>query len=469
MKKNYFSLFQLSTGLIFLFILLIQCQNPAQQTYQSIKQEIDQIKVINAHEHQHRPEEFGDHDFGFYHVLATTYLSSDIRSAGAAFGDMNELDSLDLEELWQRLGEGLNYSRNTSYYNHFIKGVEKLYGFNDLYFTRENIAVLDGQIRNNYQDYENWLDHAFQQAGFELMFVDQYWNPYNCDLDERYFALVFHINPLVMEASSRPEKDQARRGIYEQASVEGYSIHKFEDYLTYCDHLFHKNVANHAVCVKNSMAYSRSLDYENVPYETAESLFNRSSASLTPQEAKKIQDFMFHWVIRKSIEYDLPVQIHTGYLAGNGNVLENGRPVKLNNLFLEYPEAKFVLFHGGYPWTGEYAALAKMFPNVYLDIVWLPQITREHAILALDEMLDCVPYNKFFWGGDCGLIEESVGSLEYGKEVLAEVLSRRVDRGLMSMEVARDIARGMFRENAIRVFKLEEKLADRPIFNRQNL
>jgi hypothetical protein len=110
-----------------------------------------------------------------------------------------------------------------------------------------------------------------------------------------------------------------------------------------------------------------------------------------------------------------------------------------------------------------------MFPNVYLDIVWLPQITREHAILALDEMLDCVPYNKFFWGGDCGLIEESVGSLEYGKEVLAEVLSRRVDRGLMSMEVADDIARGMFRENAIRVFKLEQKLSDRPIFNRQNL
>jgi len=301
------------------------------------------------------------------------------------------------------------------------------------------------------------------------MFVDQYWNPYNCDLDERYFALVFHINPLVMESSERPEKDQVKKGIYEQGSVDGYAIQEFEDYLNYCDHLFRNNVANHAVCVKNSMAYSRSLDYEDVPYETAEKLFNRPSASLTPDEAKKIQDFMFHWIIQRAVEYDLPIQIHTGYLAGNGNVLENGRPVKLNHLFLEYPDAKFVLFHGGYPWTGEYAALAKMFPNVYLDIVWLPQITREHAILALDEMLDCVPYNKFFWGGDCGLIEESVGSLEYAKEVLAEVLSRRVDRGLMSMEVARDIAEGMFRENAIRVFKLKQKLSDRPIFNRQNL
>jgi predicted TIM-barrel fold metal-dependent hydrolase len=178
---------------------------------------------------------------------------------------------------------------------------------------------------------------------------------------------------------------------------------------------------------------------------------------------------MFHWVIKKSISYDLPIQIHTGYLAGNGNALENGRPVKLNNLFLQYPEAKFVLFHGGYPWTGEYAAYGKMFPNVFLDIVWLPQISREHAIMALDEMLDTVPYNKFFWGGDCGLIEESVGSLIYGKDVLAEVLSRRIERGLMSMEVAREIVQGMFRDNAIEVFQLEKKLSGRTFSDRQNL
>jgi predicted TIM-barrel fold metal-dependent hydrolase len=71
-----------------------------------------------------------------------------------------------------------------------------------------------------------------------------------------------------------------------------------------------------------------------------------------------------------------------------------------------------VLFHGGYPWTGEYAAFGKMFRNVYLDMVWLPQISRQEAVNALDEMFDAVPYNKFFWGGDCAYIEESVGSLE---------------------------------------------------------
>jgi predicted TIM-barrel fold metal-dependent hydrolase len=190
----------------------------------------------------------------------------------------------------------------------------------------------------------------------------------------------------------------------------------------------------------------------------ARELFEIPSSRLTPAEAKKVEDFMFHWIIQKAIEYDLPIQIHTGYLAGNGNTLDNGQPVKLNNLFLQYPKAKISLFHGGFPWTGEYAALGKMFPNVYLDLVWLPQISREEAVNSLDVMLDCVPYNKFFWGGDCGLIEESVGSLEFAKDVVSEVLAKRVNRGLMTEDLAFGIINRIFRENAIEVFDLEKKL-----------
>jgi len=78
--------------------------------------------------------------------------------------------------------------------------------------------------------------------------------------------------------------------------------------------------------------------------------------------------------------------------------------------------------------------------------------------IALDEMLDGVPYNKFFWGGDCAFIEESTGSLEFGKEVVAEVLTKRIQRGLLTQEVAEDMLHCIFRDNAIRVFQLEEKL-----------
>ena len=423
-----------------------------------IRDHADGIKVIDAHEHQHWPEEYPARQFSFYHLLAASYLAADINCAGAKGFDMAVLDSLTPGDLWNKYGEALNYTRNTSYYSQFVKGMKKLYGFHDLYFTRENIAELSVNIEENYKDYKQWFDEAFNKAGYEIMFLDQYWKPFNTELDDKYFALVFHINPLISQSSRRPEKDTEPKDIYKRASEAGYKINNLDDYLAYCDHLFINNVENKAVCIKNSQAYSRTLFYEDVPYEVARILYDKPSQQLTPAEAKKIEDFMFHWIIRKSVEYDLPVQIHTGYLAGNGNVLDNSQPIKLNNLFLKYPDAKFVLFHGGFPWTGEYAALGKMFRNVYLDLVWLSQISREEAVQSLDVMLDCVPYNKFFWGGDSHLIEESAGALEYCKDVVSEVLAKRIERGLLNEDVSLEIVDKIFRENAIEVFRLRERL-----------
>ena len=65
---------------------------------------------------------------------------------------------------------------------------------------------------------------------------------------------------------------------------------------------------------------------------------------------------------------------------------------------------------------------------------------------------------RSFGGGDCAFIEESTGSLEYAKSVVAETLAKRIDRGLLTKDVASDIANSIFRENAIEVFQLEEKL-----------
>jgi hypothetical protein len=439
-------------------LFLNQCDINEEAVYKRIRDHADQVRIINTHEHQHWPEEFGNYHFRFYHLIAASYLASDVSSAGANGYDWNLMDSLSLDELWDVYGQALDYTRATSYYGQLVRGFQKQYGFKDLYFTKDNIAGLSVRIEDNYKDYRSWFDEAFNRAGFELMFVDQFWKPFNTQIDEKHFALVFHINPLVSESSNKPEKGSELKSIYKEAASEGYEIRNLDDYLAYCDHLFKKNIEKKAVCLKNSQAYSRTLYYEDVPYEEARTLYDKPSSQLTSEEAKKIEDFMFHWLIQKSIEYDLPVQIHTGYLAGNGNVLDNGQPIKLNNLFLKYPEAKFVLFHGGFPWTGEIAALGKMFPNVYLDLVWLPQISREEAVSALDVMFDCVPYNKFFWGGDCGLIEESTGSLEFAKDVVSEVLANRIERGLLTEDVALKIIDRIFRENAIEVFQLEKRL-----------
>ena len=75
---------------------------------------------------------------------------------------------------------------------------------------------------------------------------------------------------------------------------------------------------------------------------------------------------------------------------------------------------------------------------------------------ALHEWLDAVPYNKFFWGGDCWSIEGAAGSLEYGRSVVAQVLAEKVEDGLMTEELACEVALGIFRRNAIEAFGLEK-------------
>lgn len=450
------------TSAMFVFLssqLLISCRENEEAVYRRLKDHADGIRIINTHEHQRLPSDFGNYrNFGFYHILAASYLAADVTSAGANAGNWKLIDSLDREKAWEYYGKALDYTRTTSYYGHLIEGFRQLYNFEDKYFTKENLEALSPAIESNYSNYEKWFDKAFRKTGYQLMFLDQHWKPFNRDIDQDHFALAFNINLLVSSAARRSGIDKAPFGLYREAGRQNYRISTFDDYLRFCDTMFMENIAKKAVCIKNAMAYSRPLYYEDVSYEEARALYESKTPEFTPAQARKIEDFMFHYIIRKAAENNLPIQIHTGYLAGNGNNLENGNPVNLNNLFLKYPEAKFVIFHGGFPWTNECAALAKMFPNVYLDLVWLPQISKEEAVRSLDVMLDCVPYNKFCWGGDSGLIEESAGSLAFAKDVVCRVLTNRIRRGDLTEKTAFEITDCIFRLNAINIYSLNNKL-----------
>lgn len=442
----------------FLLILFFisACRDKNDQVYKRIREHAGSVKVIDTHEHQRMPEAYGKFDFRFYHLVAAGYLAADINSAGSRTIDWDLIDSSGLDRLWDIYGNALNNCRSTSYYGHFVRGFNKLYGFNDLYFTRENIPPLSAKIEKNYKNYRDWFGEAFRKAGFDLMLVDQFWEPFNTEVDTNYFAIAFNINTLITEARKRPAAGDSLRSVYRRAEKAGFKIGNLDDYLTFCDFIIRNNIENNTVCFKNSQAYSRTLFYEDVPAEEARALYEKPSYALTSSESRKLEDFMFHWIIKEAIKYEMPVQIHTGYLAGNGNVLDNGEPVKLNNLFLKYPTAKFDVFHGGFPWTDEFAALGKMFPNVYLNLVWLPQISREKAVSTLNVMLDCVPYNKILWGGDCGLIEESAGSLDYALDVVSEVLAERIKKGLLTEDLAYKITEAIFRNNAIELFKLSK-------------
>ena len=288
------------------------------------------------------------------------------------------------------------------------------------------------------------------------MFLDQYWAPHNLIIDKEHYTFILQTNILIADIGrAKVIYTKGNEDIEKHKNVSGVvSVQNLNDYLNFVKALIKDAKENGAVALKNSQAYGRSIYYENISKERATELFKKAPG-INKSEEKELQDFMFHRILDLAADCQLPVQIHTGYLAGNGNQLDNGQPIKLNNLFRQHPETKFDIFHGGFPWTGEFVALGKMFPNVYLNLVWLPQISKQRAIITFNEMLDCVPYNKFLWGGDCHFIEETIGSLEFAKQVVCEVLADRISKGQLHESTAKKIISSIFRENAINLFNLD--------------
>ena len=91
-----------------------------------------------------------------------------------------------------------------------------------------------------------------------------------------------------------------------------------------------------AVAFKDQSAYVRSLTYTLEARDSAEKLFNKClddpNNNLGWPEAKPLDDFLFHEYMRFASRLDLPVQIHTGHLAGQRNRVEKANASLLSNV-----------------------------------------------------------------------------------------------------------------------------------------
>jgi hypothetical protein len=421
-------------------------------TYERIKSYIDEIKVIDTHSHQGMPWKRKHNLFD-----AGLYLHTDLLSAGMpAYPDSMEIIH-DAADFWDHTEKYLRFCRAGSYYAQFISNYKTLYGLDKPYLINEDFLKYSESMDERYKRYESWLDSCYKKLNIEMMFTDRLWQAFDVNVEEPYFGYVFRIDQLILQAHEFALLKRVNdRGALELLHMEEIQISNLESYLGFVDAVLKAITEHNVLSLKIGLAYHRSLDFEEVDFADAERIFRQPEFS--DSDKKVLQDFLVFYIVDKAAEYNLPIQIHTGYLHGNYGWLDRGHPMKLLTLIRSNPKARFNLFHGGYPWTGDFIILGKNYPNVSLNLVWLPQLSRTRAIAVLHEILDAVPYNKIDWGGDVGNIDDAAGALELGREVVATVLAERMDRGWMTEEVARDVARRIFRENAIDIYRLKEKM-----------
>ncbi|MEX2560418.1 MAG: amidohydrolase family protein, partial [Pirellulales bacterium] len=309
------------------------------------------------------------------------------------------------------------------------------------------------RIFANYQD-SRWLEEVVtKRANIELMFIDPYWNRLGFEREYEFSVPVLNVTQLVK--GTHPDQfASASDSPFEFAKREGMTVDTLDDYLAVIEAIFAKAVAADAACLKSTLAYERTLRFENVPREAAASLFGRPRGELSPQEQRAFEDFMFWHVTGLSAKYELPFQIHTGQARVQGS-----NPMLLVDLIEANHRTRFVLFHGGFPWTGETGVIAMRHKNVWIDSVWMPMLSYTMAKRAYQEWLEMVPSNRIMWGADTVDAEGIYAATEFTRQCLAEALAEKVERGELREEHAVRIGRQVLRDNALALFpKLKRRV-----------
>ena len=430
-------------------------------SYQEIRKHIGSIRLIDTHEHLPPESERVNKVVDVLSQFYLHYASSDLVSAGMSPEDLLYIKDtkIPLDYRWAIFEPWWDRIRNTGYSRCMEIAARDLYGVDGINSgTYKQLSRK--MMERNKEGLYKWV--LQEKAGIDICVLDTLREDY--DVDRDLFVPVLRVSEY---ASPRNVKDLEVLG-----KRFGNPIHNLGDYVNLVKGRFDA-LEGRVAAVKIALAYDRSLHFEKRTFSEAEEslnkIFKTRGFSWTPiegteyselaqdgpgkEELLPLQDYLVHLSIQEASRRGIPIQIHTGLHEGNKNIISNSNPELLVNLFLEYGEAKFDIFHGGWPYSSQLSALAKNFQNVYIDMCWMHIISPSRAMSALDEWLDEVPVNKIMgFGGDFLCVEGSYGHSVMARDNVAKVLVGKVDDGIYKMDEAKKYADWILRDNPKRLF-----------------
>ncbi len=412
-----------------------------------IRNFIDSLWIIDTHEHLLDPEIIKDSYFMDFSLLFLQNGYDDLRSAGMPDSLYNYLFNEELTPIqkWKLVSPYFKNTFNTSFSRIILSGIKDLYGIDAL--NESTVDKLSDNIVKAYSS--NWYDRILKDS-CRIKYVIKDGN--NMPGMDDFFRYETRFDSWLTVRS--------KYRIDSLAILQLDPIYNLEDFDKSLRTAFEKEVKKGMIAVKVFVAYYRTLNFEKVEHDAAKKVFRslvngEEDHVITFEDAKPLQDYMLHNLLDLAKEYKIPVAFHTGIQAGQGKILGNTNPVLLTNLFNEYPEIKFVLYHGSYPFGGELSALAKNYRNVYIDMNWAYAISPSYSERYLNEWLETVPVSKLMaFGGDCMAVENIYSELKVAKRIISNVLCNKVRDGYFSEHEAKVVAKMILFDNASRVYNL---------------
>ena len=420
--------------------------------YDDLFEYVSTLEIIDTHEHLPYCEDARIKNTDILAEYLTHYFNRDLISAGLPQKDYQRVidTGLPLMERWDLAEPYWAFARHTGYGRALDLSVEKLYGIKKI--CRSTIEELNQQFTDTLKQPGHFKKVLKDASRIKISVLDS-----NLACDRYFFRSVYLIDKLIS-----PKYMADIEHIENEADVK---ISSFDDWLEACEIIINKAVQLNAVALKCGLAYERSLKFDRVSKSDAEDGFNEMFKAfhlpfwtLNPIAVSvKFQDYMMHFIMRIANKQNLVVQIHTGLQEGNGNIIYYSDPSLLTNLFLEYKDVSFDIFHIGYPYQQVLSALAKVFPNVYIDMCWAHIISPAASVNALAEWIDAVPANKISaFGGDYSFIDAVYGHQLLARINVSRALAKKIEDGCFCLDEAKHMAKMLFYDNPVRILRLSD-------------
>ncbi len=417
-----------------------------------ILEQIGDFPVIDCHDHTVGPSSAPEYKEPIT-ALIQGYFQSDIVSAGgeAVLGKLND-QNVSTEEKWPIFEKIWKRTQHTAYARVTKLVMSNIYGEDEMSLEaikRIGEKLLDLRDEKVYASILEGAKIKCRLVNIEPNFRD-------------FMAGKQKLYPLDRLLIPLPGFHAVRS----YTNVERFStmldetVSDLEGYLQACMEIFSRMKDAGVVGFKDQSAYGRSIRYDNVPRYEAEKLFNfmveDPRRSLGWPEAKPLDDYLFHSFMRMAKKLDLPVQIHTGHMAGFRNDIVKTNAANFTSVLELHRDVKFDLFHGNWPYLGELLYLAKNYPNVAIDCCWVNIIDPFYTEQLMANSIVTVPHAKIHgFGADYGdSVEYAAAHLMVARDVIAGALARSVSRGWLDRSGASNVAADWLFNNPNAFFKL---------------
>jgi hypothetical protein len=410
---------------------------------------IQETRLIDTHEHMNTEDDFVERGPDILQDLFDNYVKADLVVAGASPAAAERLvdaSDPDLRARFVGVRAAWEQCRHTGYGEAVRLIARRVYGMEEI--TPEAIEAAAPRAA------------ALRQPGARLRILRDEANLDHVQIDDFRWQCPpdasgpeFFLYDLSWVGFCHGDVDVP--GIYEEVGVEVHDLASLREGMAA---IFARH-GPRAIAVKSQHAYRRTLRWQERDEADVARALERQLAgqALTEAEQLCLGDWCLARGVELAAEHRLPFKLHTGYYAGHSSMpIDRVRPGQLCELLARYPGARFVLMHIAYPYDDELVALAKHYPNVYVDMCWSWSINPFVACDFVRRMIHAVPANKLFaFGGDTFWPNAAVAYAAQARRWLTRALQGEVDDGLLDERAAIDLATRLMRANQQECFDID--------------